>query len=455
MKKIVSLALVFCLALGALAGCGSKNTAGTKKVVMWSHNSHAKTALVEIIDEFNKGREKEIGVEIELVMKENEMEKMLDLAFSSGQAPDIFTACNFQKQAEAGNLLDISTLPGMEKYIEKYDGQLAELRCKYQGVLYAIPTVATTSGVAYNKDLFKAAGIVDENGEAKAPKTLADIREYAKKLTDTSKRQYGIAYAMKYGGWFGSTIQSPSMVNCGYNGYNPVNGTFDYTNLKDTMQLVLDIKKDGSYYPGCETMENDTARALFAEGLIGMIYADSWDVGVFDTQFSTKIDWAVAPLPVADENAQAYKQVMGCGLSTYMNSKITDKITKEQAFEIFELLNGKEKQKKFYEKGIDIPYDSEVIKEADSSKLNPKFKQFAELVNISILPPVTIKYDIGTERNLATRFAEDVWTGKTTDLDKLLTDYSKIVNDGVKKYADAHPEYDGKSFLVENWDAKR
>lgn len=61
MKKIVSLALVLCLALGALAGCGSKNTADTKKVVMWSHNSHAKTALVEIIDEFNKGRGKEIG----------------------------------------------------------------------------------------------------------------------------------------------------------------------------------------------------------------------------------------------------------------------------------------------------------------------------------------------------------------------------------------------------------
>ncbi|UKI35907.1 MAG: extracellular solute-binding protein [Clostridiales bacterium] len=35
---------------------------------------------------------------------------------------------------------------------------------------YRLPVSVTTMGLIYNKDMFKSAGIVDEKGEAKAPR---------------------------------------------------------------------------------------------------------------------------------------------------------------------------------------------------------------------------------------------------------------------------------------------
>ncbi|UKI35906.1 MAG: hypothetical protein L6V93_17925 [Clostridiales bacterium] len=54
------------------------------------------------------------------------------------------------------------------------------------------------------------------------------------------------------------------------------------------MEAIMQIKSDGSYYPGAEGIDNDPARARFAEGNIGMKIGYSWDVGVLNDQFPCK-----------------------------------------------------------------------------------------------------------------------------------------------------------------------
>ena len=52
---------------------------------------------------------------------------------------------------------------------------------KHNGKTYALPgNGMMVQGLIYNKDMFKAAGLVDENGEAKPPVTLKRIQRICK-----------------------------------------------------------------------------------------------------------------------------------------------------------------------------------------------------------------------------------------------------------------------------------
>ncbi|MBR6849880.1 MAG: extracellular solute-binding protein, partial [Lachnospiraceae bacterium] len=68
----------------------------------------------------------------------------------------------------------------------------------YNGKTYTVPITAGPQGLLYNKDLFKAAGLVDENGEPTPPETFDELVEYAKILTDVGKKQYGIILPLKW-----------------------------------------------------------------------------------------------------------------------------------------------------------------------------------------------------------------------------------------------------------------
>jgi len=97
-------------------------------------------------------------------------------------------------------------------------------------------------------------------------------------------------------------ILHAAVPSSGSEGFDPKTGKFDYSVLKPVLETVMGIKEDGSFYPGAEGLDNDPARARFAEGNIGMKFAWSWDVGVFNDQFAAKCDWGVAPIPVEDKN---------------------------------------------------------------------------------------------------------------------------------------------------------
>jgi len=67
-----------------------------------------------------------------------------------------------------------------------------------EGKTYGIPTETNNFAMLYNKKLFKDAGIVDANGNAKAPVTWQDVVDDAKKLAKRDANgnitQYGIAF---------------------------------------------------------------------------------------------------------------------------------------------------------------------------------------------------------------------------------------------------------------------
>ena len=455
-NKIISVAMAGILAVGALSACSSSDqekSAGVQTITIWTANAHSKNAYNEAIDEWNKTTGKDMGVKLIYEVKEGDMSQQIDLAIQTGQAPDLFSG-NVQKLAADNHIMPLNDLPGGEEFVkERYEriGKDYHLE-QYLDKNWFVPMAATTMGLIYNKDMFRAAGIVDENGEPTPPETYDQLREYAKKLTNKSKQEYGIALPLKWGGWFGD-ISNSLMSEAGFSGYDPVNDTYDFSKLVPVMKTYLGIKEDGSYYPGAESLDNDPARARFAEGGIGMKIGYSFDVGVLVDQFPAKIDWGVAPIPVTDTN-NMYKQWQRVTGSLVINSKITEKITPEQVMEIYKFICGDPMIKKLYAAGCEVPYDWSIVEGVELEEKKTGWEEFCSMSTISSNAPNSRSVDVSGERTLSQDFVEKVWLGEMTP-EEACDNYSKVMNEGVKKYAELHPDYDGDKCVNKDWNIKR
>jgi multiple sugar transport system substrate-binding protein len=109
-----------------------------------------------------------------------EMVAKLAQAIASGDVPDLMGmdliyAPQFEKAGQLEDLTDrISSWPELKT---ASPGHMTV--ATWQGHLYGVPLYADVSALFYNKDLFEKAGL-DPN---KPPTSLAELREYADKIT--------------------------------------------------------------------------------------------------------------------------------------------------------------------------------------------------------------------------------------------------------------------------------
>ena len=146
-------------------------------------------------------------------------------AIAAGEGPDIWYHYFATDIATQGFLEDLTP------YIEASDFDPAERwfpignqRAVYDGKFYGVPRDATAGFIAYNKDMFDAAGLP----YPEAGWTIADYRESAIALTDADNDQYGIGAIVGSPGCF---QWSPFSYNMGADFVSPdgheVVGYFD------------------------------------------------------------------------------------------------------------------------------------------------------------------------------------------------------------------------------------
>lgn len=456
MKKMLSMILAVGMLISAV-GCQKTETTSKdiQTITYWTFNAHDKDLMTKVIDDFNLTRGKELGVEINYVIKSDMSSTMIDLGYASDQAPDLFETCDINKYATNGNIVAYEDLPGGEEYVKQFDGMLRETVNQINGKTYTVIRKygATTRALLYNKDMFKEAGIVDENGEAKPPKTYAEMREVAKKLTDVSKAKYGIIIPMKWATFFESDIRALMQSDAGHLGYDPIVGQYDYSKLKPIMEMYVGFKSDGTMFPGAETIDNDAARARFAEGDIGMKFGASYDYGVLTSQFPAKCEWGVAPLPTETEDPE-YKQIYTLSYTPYMNSSLLERISPETLMEVMKFLNSDELAVEQYKAGKGIPINSEIVKTTDVGVEMENWKSFAELAEISAINPVSRKFDVSKYQSFSNQFIDKIWNNNGS-IEALLTDYAALVNQEIDAYQELHPEYNGSQFILTEWDVSR
>jgi sorbitol/mannitol transport system substrate-binding protein len=172
----------------------------------------------------------------------------------------------------------------------------------YDGKLFAVPFYAESSFTFYRKDLFDQAGI-------KMPDkpTYDQIAEYAAKLTDKSKEQYGFCQRGKPG-WGENMAFVGPMVNA-FGGR--------WFNEKWEPQLTTEPWKNAvNYYvktmraygpPGATANGHNENRALFATGHCAL-WVDATSAAGYiynpkESQVADKTAFAAAPIEVTDRGS--------------------------------------------------------------------------------------------------------------------------------------------------------
>ena len=210
--------------------------------------------------------------------------------------------------------------------------------------------------------------------------------------------------------------------------YDFDNLTVNYDKYKYPFEWTLQIKEDGSFFPGAESLDNDTGRAYFAEGKIGMYLGISWDVGVLTSQFVANCDWGVAPCPLAEgaERQTNWRDISG----SYSICKTALDNDPEKIMEVYKFIFSLNTRKSMYEAGVRIPCTKDAVDAADASKIPSQLNDFAQLLDESyeyFVPP-----SVKLEGDTWTSVMAKIWAG-TMSVDEAIDDINTRYTDALKK----------------------
>lgn len=232
-----------------------------------------------------------------VVLEENVLRQRVttDIATKGGQF-DIVTIGAYEAPiwGKAGWLENVGDLPGYD-YADIFDSVRNGL--SYGGKLYALPFYAESSFTLYRKDLFEKAGLTMPEQP-----TYEQIRQFADKLTDKAKEQYGICLRGKPG-WGENMAFVGTLANTFGGSWFNMQWQPQLTSQpwKDAVTYYVEIMKaDGP--PGASANGFNENQALFSSGHCAIwIDATSAAGRIFDpkqSQVADKTGFAKAPIAV-------------------------------------------------------------------------------------------------------------------------------------------------------------
>ena len=297
MRRYVSI-LLACLLLFSLApACSWAADNKVETVHYFSSIGAYKDLLESEITAWNETVGVEKGIFIEMETNIDNYVTALDLALKSGNAPDLFNRST-TAHVMGGYVASLDDIPEVQETLDLYRDVLIPGQNIIAGKTYTVPNSIYPIKFVYNKDLFKKNGIVDENGEAKAPETLEEMVEYARIITENGNgEEYG--YVLSFGVSIAvrRLVMKSFIMSTGAGWYNNTLGEYDFAPFAPLFEAIKTIFDEGSAFPGYETISADALRAQFSEGKIGMMCSPSYDIGVLVNQFPAKCDWGVCDPP--------------------------------------------------------------------------------------------------------------------------------------------------------------
>lgn len=411
------------------------------KLNYWTEDRHDLTYIQEVVKTFNETNGDNIEVEVK-GLSEN-YNQSVDIAFSSKQAPDIIrtTPSNF--------------IPFVKKgYLEPLDGYLSgDMKTKFQGALidksnmmdgkiYSLPNYGYSSRLIYNVDLFEKAGIKNP------PKTLDEMVEAAKKLTEAGKESGAYGFGINFKGADNSFEKAArsiaEMSGIGGYGYDFKAGEYDFSGFAEIMKAFKQMKDDGSMLPGVEAIDIDPLRAQFAEGKIGMYLSISAEPGVYESQFPTEVNWSAALPPAINGEVKGVAGYWKTGPWLSISSQTPHK---EEAWKFLDYMYSDEVLRGYYEGGYGLSLLPSIISQSNDPEI-PGIEGFLPTEYDGIWP---ISPSVSVEgMDFPNLFIKYVISGG--DLDKMIEDVNRRYNAALDKArasgdvtTEAMPDFDAKS----------
>jgi len=446
-RKTLAAAFAFTVAIGVISGCEDARTFVNKGlsekifgenigeediqvVTVWSDNAHEKSIRDAQVEEFNNTIGKREGIKIEYKVYGADYEDAINAALIANEGPDLFrpSSNSFAQFVSAGYAVPISDLEGSDSLLSLYkDDDLLVGDQIFNDKIYTLPYSLQSYKMIVNKDLFDKAGI------KVVPKTWNEVREDAKLITEVSNGDaYGYFLALKSGWTLDHYIYSAASASLGHFGYDAVSGTYRYSDGIHIINNILGMIEDGSVFPGYENMDADTARALFAEGKVGITMAASFDVAVYNEQFPIKCNWVVCDPPSIENSGYEYKEMVTAVDLLAVSKKALEAEDTSKVSRVLEWFYDDENLAKMYEQGMYIPYRKHAVDIAPDSKVEG-WKEFATFKDDQFIirmadPKGIISYDGPSAREtLAKLFAGEY----SEDAEDVLKNLDERLNAGL------------------------
>lgn len=214
-KRLLSLALVAALSVTMLAGCGSSGSKEkseekgktTITLGIWPGDDLAEN--IPMFEGYQKTmKETHPDIVVEPAPYTYATDTFVSMA-QSGNCPTIFESwfTEPQKLIKQGLIADVTDELQKRGWLDKMSEDVKKILSDKDGKVYGVPRDAYALGLMCNVDLFKKAGLVDEKGVPKFPKTMDELAQTAKTIKDKTGAA-GLCLLAKdnSGGWHFSNI---------------------------------------------------------------------------------------------------------------------------------------------------------------------------------------------------------------------------------------------------------
>lgn len=189
LATVVSVSLV----AGVRTGSPSAKAAGSVSFATWSSNPTEQAGQKKLVSAF----EKKYGIHIDFQVINGDYPTLMKAAFTAGTAPDVFyiNSDYFQDFASSGALMNLDFLKKNKSF--GYNQYFKNLQAGYvyNKHVYGLVKDYSTLALWYNKTMFKKAGIKSP------PTTWSQLKKDACKLTNKSKKVYGISLSADPARW--------------------------------------------------------------------------------------------------------------------------------------------------------------------------------------------------------------------------------------------------------------
>ena len=347
-------------------------------------------------------------------------------AIRGGNAPDVaqsFTADNTGLFCSSGGWIDLKPYMDKSKIDAGMFPQAVQTYTEYQGKRCALPMLADTYGLYYNKDLFAKAGITAP------PKTMSELTADAKKLTvrdgdsfkvvgfDPAQGFYENAPA-HYGPLFGAAWvegDNKSVIS-----KQP--GWVEFMNWQKGLIDFYGFDKLRRWQAGAG--DEFSASNAFERGKLAMAIDGEYRTAFIKAEHP-KLNYGTAPMPVADSHPELY----GAGYVTGNIIGIPKSAkNKDAAWELVKYLTTDEHGLSVLSNGLrNVPTTTASLQSNELTP-DPKFKIFLDIFAHPKTATTPITAAGSANQELFQDFVAKWQAGKVSDLTGGLANVDKQID---------------------------
>ena len=322
------------------AACGSQTSgSGDEPVTIewWTRTAEQQKTEVE---EFNKTH-KNIQVKLTQISDDQYINKV-GTALRGSNGPDVleFDVANAPLFSAMGVLEDITDRAKELSFADDLNKGMAEMG-KYNGKTYSLPVIASPSIMAYNKDLFRQAGLDPDQ----PPSNWDELKNAVAKISALGDDIYGTEIQGSCAGCLAFGFETLVFAS-GENmvtkaGPNQKTRYAESETMKDAMLMFREFWDKGYANPKGQTETGATSGQDFIAGKVGITFSGGYTVSQAQKEGH---DVAAAPIPGKDGGYSAFAGGNNEGISAKSQKK-------EAAWTFIKWLLGKDAQTIIAESG--------------------------------------------------------------------------------------------------------